>query len=100
VSGCNLYGLMGERGIAAIELWRRLDRDRKKPWRIVQAFGLEALFRYLTGRTSLDGAFALASRRLGFEAKPVLMPFAEAAIDVDKPEDHALVERILLNRKG
>jgi len=100
VSGCNLYGLMDAKGVAAIELWRRLDKDRKKPWRIVQAFGLEALFRYFSGRITLEGAFELASRRLGLVARPILMPVAEAAIDVDKPEDKALVERILLTRRG
>lgn len=100
VSGCNLYGLFDDRALKAVELWRELDRDRKKPWKIVQAFGFEALFRYFTRRTSLEGALGLASRRLGLTARSVMMPFAEASIDVDKPEDKELVDRILLNRKG
>ena len=37
-------------------------------------------------------------RRIGATLAAVEMPFAEAAIDVDKPEDRALVERILLLR--
>lgn len=99
VSGCNLYGLMHTRALAAVAVWRRLDAVRKKPWRLVCAFGPVALIRYLTGFIDLDGAFALASRRLGLAARAIQMPFANAAIDVDKPEDKELVEQVLAARR-
>jgi hypothetical protein len=35
------------------------------------------------------------SRVIGVEGRAVVMPFAEAPIDVDKPEDLRLVEEIL-----
>jgi hypothetical protein len=57
------------------------------------------LLRYGLGRVDLDTAFRLGSRRLGLDARPILMPFAEAAIDVDKPDDKDLCERILLARR-
>lgn len=96
VSGCNLYGLASPRALAAVEFWRALDRDRKRPWRIVHAFGLGALLRYALGLVNLEQALALASSRLGLTARAVLMPFANAAVDVDKPEDKELVEAILV----
>jgi CTP:molybdopterin cytidylyltransferase MocA len=99
VSGCNLYALINERSVGALSFWSSLEGVRKKPWRLVGAFGLNPLFRYLTGMLDLETAFALASHRLGLTAKPVLMPFAEASIDVDKPSDKELVERILAGRK-
>jgi len=37
----------------------------------------------------------LVSRRLGIDAAAVVLPMAEAAIDVDKPADLDLVESIL-----
>jgi hypothetical protein len=40
----------------------------------------------------------MLSRRLGAEVRPVILPFAEAAIDVDKPGDLALVRGILAGR--
>ncbi|MGE0211259.1 MAG: nucleotidyltransferase family protein [Parvibaculaceae bacterium] len=95
VSGCNLYGLMSARALGAVDLWQRLDRDRKRPWRIVGAFGAGAIIRYALGLMDLSGALALASRRLNLAARAVLMPFANAAVDVDKPEDKELVEDIL-----
>jgi CTP:molybdopterin cytidylyltransferase MocA len=50
---------------------------------------------YVLRRLSLDQAVAAAGRRIGVAAAAVKMPFAEAAIDVDKPEDLALADQIL-----
>ena len=98
VSGCNLYGLMTPRAATAIEFWKRVEQDRKRPWRLIAAFGIGPLLRYLTGRVDLEAAFVIGSRRLGIEAKPVIIPFAEAAIDVDKPADKELCDAILGRR--
>jgi GTP:adenosylcobinamide-phosphate guanylyltransferase len=98
VSGCNLFGLHNDHALKAVDAWRFLEPVRKKPWRIVSAFGALALIRYATGLLNLESAFAIASKRLGLEARPVLMPFAEAAVDVDKPEDKELAERLLSAR--
>ncbi len=98
VSGCNLFALTSKRALAALAFWHDLEKMRKRPWRLVGAFGPVALLRFATGMLTLDSAFALASRRLGLIARPVLMPFAEAAVDVDKPADKDLADRILAER--
>ncbi|MGI9499350.1 MAG: NTP transferase domain-containing protein [Geminicoccaceae bacterium] len=95
VSGCNLYGIRTAKALRAIDLWQTVEANRKSPLAIVKAFGIHALLRYLTRTINLESAFSVASRRLGIRAKPVLMPFANAAVDIDKPEDKDLVERIL-----
>lgn len=94
-SGCNLFAFTGPPALTAIDFWQRVERDRKKPWRLIRAFGLTPLLWYLSGRLNLQQAFAVGSKRLGITAKPVIMPMAEAAIDVDKPQDLDLVEKIL-----
>jgi GTP:adenosylcobinamide-phosphate guanylyltransferase len=98
VSGCNLFAITNENGLRILEKWQYLEQSRKKPWRLVAAFGLLALVRFALGALSLDGAFNVVSNKLGLIAKPVLMPFAEAAIDVDKPSDLELAEAILKKR--
>lgn len=98
VSGCNLFALTNARARAALDFWHRLESVRKKPWRLASAFGVPTLIRYAAGTLTLEGAFAAASHRLKIKARPILMPFAEAAVDVDKPADKELAEKILSRR--
>lgn len=98
VSGCNLFAVRTEKGLRILEKWKYLEQVRKKPWRLVAAFGPLALFRYLLGTLSLDEVIRIVSKHLGLTVKPILLPFAEAAIDVDKPSDLELAEAILRRR--
>jgi CTP:molybdopterin cytidylyltransferase MocA len=75
-----------------------MERHRKRPWRLVAAIGPLTLLRFLAGRLTLDAALRRLSRIVGATVRAVDMPFAEAAIDVDKPADLALAERILAQR--
>jgi GTP:adenosylcobinamide-phosphate guanylyltransferase len=95
VSGCNLYAFNTASALKIIGPWHELEDSRKRPWRLVGALGLGNLISYLLGSLSLERAFDAASRRLGIVVKPVLLPFAESAIDVDKPADLELAESIL-----
>ena len=44
VSGCNLFALRNEKALRILERWQYLEQVRKKPWRLVAAFGLGPLF--------------------------------------------------------
>jgi len=94
-SGCNLFWLATPQAAAAIGLWREVEADRKRPWRIVRRLGPGLLFRYLTGRLTLAAAIHHLGRRAGIEAAVVASPFGRAAIDVDKPADLDLVRRLV-----
>jgi len=98
VSGCNLFGLRTANAVKAIDFWHYLEPVRKKPWRLFAAFGPLAIVRFFTGKMNVERAFAVASRRIGIVARPVLLPFADAAVDVDKPADKELAEQILRKR--
>jgi GTP:adenosylcobinamide-phosphate guanylyltransferase len=98
VSGCNLFAFNTSRALAALDFWQNLEALRKRPLKLIAAFGPAAIAHFVFGGCNLDSAFRAASRRLGLTAKPVLMPFAEAAIDVDKPADKELAETILGSR--
>ncbi len=99
-SGCNLFAFMSPRAVAAVRFWRRIERERKTPWRLIRAFGIRPLFLYLTRRLSLDRAMLEASTLLDITVRAIKMPFADAAIDVDKPADLEAVEAILASRSG
>ena len=47
---------------------------------------------------TLDQVLARVGRRLGLNIKAVRMSDPLAAVDVDKPEDHCLVEAILAGK--
>jgi GTP:adenosylcobinamide-phosphate guanylyltransferase len=97
-SGANLFALRTPAAGGGIAFWGRVERDRKRPWRLARAFGPALLLAYLSRLCTLDRAMSLASRRLGARVAAVPIPVAEAAIDVDKPADLELVERIFASR--
>jgi GTP:adenosylcobinamide-phosphate guanylyltransferase len=94
-SGANLFALANARAAAALDLWAGIERDRKKAWRLLAFLGPSILIGALTRTLTLQGAATRIGRKLGLGAKAVVLPYAAAAIDVDKPEDLELVERIL-----
>ncbi|AJE20231.1 nucleotidyltransferase family protein [Azotobacter chroococcum] len=97
--GCNLFAFTSGRGRALATFWRQVEQERKRPWRVIAgALGLFATLRYLLGRLTLEQALAQLSRKLGVKIGAVVLPFAEAAIDVDSRADLDLVERILAQR--
>ncbi|BCX18029.1 MAG: hypothetical protein KatS3mg117_1711 [Geminicoccaceae bacterium] len=97
-SGANLFLLRGDAARPALAFWRRVEAERKRPWRIVRLLGLGNLLLYLSGRLTLARAMARASRTLGCSVAAVSIPIGEAAIDVDRPADLALAEAILARR--
>ena len=98
VSGCNLFYIKSKKGVKAIEFWREAQDLRKKPLKLALKIGFSIGARYLLGRLSLKSAFKYASKRLNIKAKPILISIAQAAIDVDKPDDKILVEGIIKAR--
>ena len=98
VSGCNLFYIANEEGAKAIAFWQSVQHLRKNPVKLARKIGVAIGVKYAAGRLSLSEAFEYAGKRIGITAAPVLLPFAEAAIDVDKPADLELVEMILQTR--
>ncbi|MGH6921426.1 MAG: MobA-like NTP transferase domain containing protein, partial [Geminicoccaceae bacterium] len=98
-SGCNLFLLQSPDALRVVRFWTRLEQHRKRPWRLIAEVGPLALLRFLLGRLSLDGAMRHLSAKVGATVRAVELPFAEAAIDVDKPADLELAERILASSK-
>jgi GTP:adenosylcobinamide-phosphate guanylyltransferase len=97
--GCNLFAFLTPRARLAADFWRRVENQRKNPLRVIRVLGWSAVSRYLMGRLSLNEALKRMSQRLGFKAGVVILPFSEAAVDVDSVSDWKLVENIVFNRQ-
>lgn len=97
-SGANLFALTGPRAVAALDLWAGVERDRKSGWRLILKLGPSLLLGAVLRVLTIEAAAARLGRRLGLSATAVALPFAEAAIDVDKGSDLALAEAIVAAR--
>jgi hypothetical protein len=75
-----------------------METHRKRPLRLIWEVGPLALVRVLLGLMNAEQAFAYLSRKAGAVIRHVELPIAEAAVDVDKPADLELVERIFAGR--
>lgn len=92
--GCNLFAFLTPRGRGMVPLWKKVEGHRKRPIRVVGLVGWVAMLLYALGILSLAGAMRRISRQAGLAAGAVIMPFAEAAIDVDSAADLDLARDI------
>lgn len=97
-SGCNMFYLANPQALAVIDLWRRVEAERKRPWRMAKILGPGMLLRYVTRRLALKDAAIRLGRLAGVNASIVQTPFGLASVDVDKPADLDLVRRIVGER--
>lgn len=89
--GCNLYAFLTPEGRQAASFWRKIERQRKKPLVLIGLLGWWAVLRYRLGMLSLEEALAKLGKRLGLRVRAVILPYANAAIDVDSIADLTLV---------
>ena len=97
-SGCNLFLARSGKVAAIAAYWRKLEAFRKHPLKLIWNVGPLAFLKTVLGLMTPEDAFAHLSRKAGGVIKHVELPIAEAAIDVDKPADLELAERILATR--
>ena len=97
-SGANLFAFGSAKAAAAVELWRSVEQDRKKGWRMIAALGPLALLGAAFRLRTLDQTLDSVGRRLGLAIRKVELADPLAAVDVDKPADHELVSAILEGR--
>ena len=93
--GCNLFGFLNSQAYAAAHFWRQVEQQRKKPLRMMRILGGRAVIRYLSGRMSLTDALEHISSIMGIRAGAVILPFPEAAVDVDTVNDWLFVKNVL-----
>jgi CTP:molybdopterin cytidylyltransferase MocA len=99
-SSCNIYALLTQRAIErGPEVFRTGGQFGKKPKRLIGAFGLLAFLVYKSRLVTLPVFLKLVGRGIGIRTRPVLMPFAEGPIDVDRMQDWELANRIVRERE-
>ncbi|MEJ7934141.1 nucleotidyltransferase family protein [Sphingobium sp. AN558] len=94
-SGANIFWFGSAKARDIVTLWREVEQDRKKGWKILAAFGPLPLLGALLRISTLRGSIARVGKRFGLSARLVAMTQPEACIDADKPADVTLIEAIL-----
>ena len=94
-TGANLFMLNSPAAAPAIALWRSVEQDRKKVWRVLSLLGPVASLGAMLRVVGLDQVMARLSKRLRLTVRAVRLSNPLAGVDVDKAEDHALAEAIL-----
>lgn len=97
-SGANLFALGGPQALPAIAVWRGVEQDRKKGWRLLWQLGplvfLGAMLRLLT----LSQVLRRIGQKLDVDIRPVVMSDPLACVDVDKQADLEMTEKLLTER--
>lgn len=94
-TGANLFALSAPAANNVLRFWERVEKDRKSVLRLAAHFGPLLMVRMLLRRMTARDALAAAGAKLGAHVAPVLLSDGRMGVDVDKPEDHALAERLL-----
>ena len=94
-TGANLFALRSAAVRPGIELWRTVEQDRKKAWRIISVLGPVLLFFVGLRLLSLGDVLDRLGARLGLRLTAVVLSNPLAGVDVDKAADHELVEAII-----
>jgi GTP:adenosylcobinamide-phosphate guanylyltransferase len=97
-TGANLFWLGSPEAARVITMWRSVEQDRKKGWRLVALLGPAVLFGTLLRLLTIDDVLARLGRKLGLQIKAVKLSNPLAGIDVDKAADHMLAEAIIAGR--
>jgi GTP:adenosylcobinamide-phosphate guanylyltransferase len=97
-TGANLFALGSPKVGPAIELWRSVEQDRKKGWRLIALLGPAVSIGAALQLLGIDAVLTRLGRKLGLKVIAVRLSNPLAGIDVDKAEDHALAEAILAGR--
>ncbi len=99
-SSCNIYALLTERALNGPKIFNSGGQFGKKPRRLIGAFGLFAFLLYKSRLFPLRTVLRALSRTVGLRTAPILMPFAEGPIDVDRMQDWELANRIVRAREA
>lgn len=97
-TGANLFALASPKVSPAIELWRSVEQDRKKGWRLITTAGPLLLLGAVLRLLSLNDVLAGLGRKLGIKVRAVPLSNPLAGVDVDKPVDHTLAEAVLAGK--
>lgn len=90
--GADLHATRVDALLDHLDTWRALLVDRKHAWRQARTLGLTTLLLAAARLLTAQQVVARASHSLGLPLEIVELPWAEPAVDVDRPEQLQIVQ--------
>jgi GTP:adenosylcobinamide-phosphate guanylyltransferase len=94
-TGGNLFMVNPEIVPRCLEFTRRAIAKRKSPWALCRLLGWGIVWRFVLKKLTVAVLEQRVNELLGITGRVIKTPYAEIGIDVDKPEDLALVKTLL-----
>lgn len=94
-SGANLFWIGDASILPLLDLWADVEQQRKRASAIIGMMGPTLSLGVALRLFSLDQGLKRVGHRFGLDIRGVVLPFAEACIDIDKMSDLRLAEAIL-----
>lgn len=79
-------------------IWQKLANARKHPLKQASLLGIDSLIMVALHMVTLEGAVKRVCKRLGIKAKALRCPYAEIAMDADKPHQLSILRQHLEER--
>ncbi len=94
-TGGNLFLIRTAKINEMVDIAEKLVQRRKNPLAIAKLFGLELVFKYMMRRLSIYAAEQRFYAVTRIRGKAIISPYAEVGVDVDKPSDLELAQKLL-----
>lgn len=95
ISNCNLFWLGNPRAFSAVESFRTGGQFFKNRSRIIKAFGLGNMIRFLLKTETVDSAMERLSKRFGVKVIAHKFTDGRLAIDVDNERTYRVTEELM-----
>lgn len=82
------------------ELWQKLIGARKNVFKQAALFGYDTLLLMLLRRLTIGDAVERVGKRLNLRGRAIIAPYAEIAMDVDKPHQYEILRADMEQRYG
>lgn len=83
----NIFAVMSEKGIRAVDFWREMEDLRKSPLQIISKLGWGNILSYKLGRLQLARVATVLSKRVEARVSIENIPCVALAVDVDSVHD-------------
>ncbi len=91
----NLFAVLGEPGLKALEFWQSIENDRKKPIEIVKKIDWSSLLQYQLGKLTLSKVEQALSAKINARIAIQRYDNPALAIDVDSAHDYQVISNYL-----